>query len=538
MKRPLPSSIPGAEGGAFVTTPGGLQADTEDMRESQFTSTTMKRVEFTRKARRGTGLRVKIVIPVVVMLSVIFTGVSVYWVTRNAIQQAATVPLAALDNAIVQVFPFIFVLSIFGMITGMALAFYVIAPLRHLAESVAALSSPRKDENRRSETDSGAGLVFGAPGEAVEQMVGSISSYILDGFIIDSVASGIITISQEGVITSFNPQAESILGFSAEEVKGGHYDQAFPDSPANRRFRHILRDGLEQGDTVSSIEITVLNREGKEILIGATLTPLLDEYRERLGIVLSFKDLAAVKEARAQIQRAEQLATLGSFAAGMAHEIRNPLASLQGMVELLQEDVPEENPQRDYLDRIQRNLSRLKGLTENLLSLAHPRDIQLEPTQINYVLREAVQLAKHEGHSRSVTIKENYRDDLPEILVDSEKLSRAILNILINAFQATGEWGTVTLESGSATENSPLPAGQPAAYMAIRNTGSYIPPDQRKKLFTPFYTTKDKGVGLGLAIAQQIVVAHSGQLMVESDPTDGTCFRIFLPVEGPRKESA
>jgi len=508
------------------------------MGEPQFTTTTMKRVEFTRKARRGTGLRVKIVIPVVVMLSVIFTGVSVFWVTRNAIQQATTVPLGALQGAIVQVFPFIFVLSIFGMITGMALAFYVIAPLRHLAESIAALSTAKRDENGRSETDSRAGLVFGAPGEAVEQMVGSISSYILGGFIIDSVASGIITISQEGVITSFNPQAERILGFSAEEVKGSRYDRIFPDNPTNRRFRRILRDGIEEGVTVSSMEVTVLNREENEVLIGVTLTALLNEYRERLGIVLTFKDLAAVKEARAQIQRAEQLATLGSFAAGMAHEIRNPLASLQGMVELLQEDVPEEDPKRDYLDRIQRNLSRLKGLTENLLSLANPRDIQLEPTQINYVFREAVQLAKHEGHSRSVTIKENYRDDLPEILVDSEKLSRAILNILINAFQATGEWGTVTLESGHMTEGSPLPGGQPAAYMAIGNTGSYIPPDQRKKLFTPFYTTKDKGVGLGLAIAQQIVDAHSGQLMVESDPTDGTCFKIFLPVEGPRKESA
>jgi PAS domain S-box-containing protein len=471
------------------------------------------------------------------MLAVIITGLSVYAVTKRAIQQIVPIPPDASDAAVVQVYPFIFVLSIFGLAMGLALAFYVISPLRqltNLAESASSLSATKKI--KKEQPGSGAGVVFGELGEALEQMVGSIGSYVLDAYILDSVASGVITISQEGTITSFNPQAERILGHGAEEAKGVHYDAVFPEHQSNRQFRRILHDGIEQGMTVSSVEVTVLNKEEKEVLMGATLTPLLDEDGGRLGIVLSFKDLAAVKQAQARLQRADQLATLGSFAAGMAHEIRNPLASLQGLVDLLLEDVPEEDPKRRYLNTIQRNLTRLTGLTENLLSLAHPGDVRLERTHVNDILREVMQLARHERQDRAVTTKEHYADGLPDILVDSEKLSRAILNMVINAFQATPEWGTVTLESSQAGSDSPLPKGQEAIVVAVSNTGSYIPPGERQKLFTPFYTTKDRGVGLGLAIAHQIVIAHSGQLTVESDPAHGTTFRLFLPVEGPKKE--
>ena len=502
-------------------------------------TTAARRTEFTRRARKGTGLRVKIVFPLIVMLAVAVTGFGVYAVTRSALGD--TIPEGFEHRILTRVYPLIFAMSTFGLVIGLALSYYVIAPLRQLAiriESAPPLAGTSEIKRELVEQSTGAGVVFGELGVALEEMIGSLDSYRLEGYILDSLASAMITINQEGIVTSFNQPAERILGASAAEVLGAHFDLAFSDHPVNVNFRRVLLDGIERGVSVSSLEITLLNQSGKEVLVGVSISPLRDENGEHLGIVLTFKDLAAVKQAQAQLERADQLATLGSFAAGMAHEIRNPLASLHGMVELLIEDVPEEDPKRPFLDTIQRNLTRLTGLTENLLSLAHPGEIQFEPTDINMILKDAAQLARYENREETLEIEERYQWDLAAIYADSEKLSRAFLNVIMNAFQATPASGKITIETDKVDLGSPLTGGVPSVFAAVTNTGSYISPEDRQKLFTPFYTTKARGVGLGLAITHQIVSAHSGQLTVESDPKWGTCFRIYLPVEAPQKEKA
>lgn len=484
-----------------------------------------------RSARPRLWLRIKVALPAIMMLVMFITGLTVFFITQSLFSKLSPGDTELADRASFLIQMFILGLGICGVAIGLALAFYVTAPLRQLAaqaETAAALID-QKEGARPASTD--APDVFGDLGVALERVVGSLDSYALDSYILDSLSGGIITISQEGILTSINPRAETMLGLSAEEVKGVRYDRVFPDHPSNTGLREVLRAGLEEAQTFSSIEATMLSRSGREVLLGASLTPLRDAEGKSLGIVLSFKDLAAVKHARAQIHRADQLATLGSFAAGMAHEIRNPLASLQGMVELLQEDMKPDDPKRPFVDTIQRNLLRLTKLTENLLGLAHPGERSVESTDLNTVLREAVELARHENPAKRVEVKAQFHSDLPPIEADGEKLGRAFLNILLNAFQATPEGGIITVSTGRLTGGSPLAQGQPALTAAIRNTGSYIPREARQRLFTPFYTTKDHGVGLGLAITHQIITAHSGLLTVESDPAEGTCFQVYLPLE-------
>ncbi|MDP6355928.1 MAG: ATP-binding protein [Planctomycetota bacterium] len=486
------------------------------------------------KAPKRTRLRVRVTLPVVVMLAVGVSGLVVFLIATHAIQSATELPDEAIDRAIVKVFPAIIALCVFGLAIGYGLAQYIIAPLKQLTSQAESATIKRSTSLRRKDSkktrSTAAQEVFGELGVVLEQMVGSVGSQQLDSYILDSVTSGFITINRLGIITSINPRGEDILGYEGDEVKGHHYEIILPEHPTNNAIRNVLKDGLDKGETVSSLEVIVLNSSQKEVLIGASVSPLLDEDGASLGIVLTFKDLDAVKLAQAQIQRVDQLATLGSFAAGMAHEIRNPLAALHGMVELLLEDVPPEDSKRPFLTKIQRNVTRLTALTENLLSLAHPGDVKLGSLDVNELMQEASQTARFEYNDSAVTFNENLRSGLPPIQGDSEKLGRAFLNIVQNAFQATSKWGKVTIETGLNNGDSPLPNGQGAVFVAISNTGSYIPPEDRQKLFTPFYTTKDRGVGLGLAITHQIVTAHSGVLRVESDPAHGTSFIIFLPV--------
>ena len=508
-------------------------------------STTMpeeSRGESTR-IRKGARIRIKVIFPMVVMLAVVVTGFSMFLITRVSLPGAAAAELQLTSWSIVRIFIFLFILSLFGLVIGLSLANYVTAPLQQLksrAEEAATIWLHQSDAITEQPPGSRSGStsassVFGELGHELDKMVGSLGSYVLDSYILDSITGGIMTVNQEGIITSFTPQAEHILGFRESEIKGAQFEGLFPEISTNLRFRELILSSLKGGETHSSQEVTVLSGEQKEVLIGVTVSPLRDDKGDPLGVVLSFKDLAAVKQVERQIQRAEQLATLGTFAAGMAHEIRNPLASLQGLVEMLQEDLSEDDPRHFYFDTINRNLTRLTSLTESLLGLAHPGETHLDRTDINEVVQEAIQLARHKDIQKEVEMTGEYGSGLPYILADSEKLSRAFLNLFINALEATPEGGKVSVITGAADE-SPLEDVPGSVMVAVANTGSYIPPEELQRLFRPFYTTREQGVGLGLAITQQIIQAHSGRITVESEPANGTCFRVFLPMESKQEQ--
>jgi len=364
--------------------------------------------------------------------------------------------------------------------------------------------------------------------------VGPVGNEELLSYVIDSMEGSVMTISSDGTVTSLNTVAQKLTGHDARDVVGRHFDAVFPDGPENRSLRGMIRAALDRQQTFSSVEVTAANASGQPVSLGVTISLLRGEAGRHRGIVLTFKNLAELQRLRKQIERTNQLASLGRLAAGMAHEIRNPLGSLQGLVELIQEDFTEDDPKRRYTGTILRTMDQLNALVEDLLDFSHPTMTQLEPHDVRDLVRESVQFCAFEHRGRAVALHEDYAAEPIYVRADREALARAVVNIVRNAFQAAPDNGTVAVSVRRAPEK---PGAPERVLIAIANSGSHVGPEDRDKLFTPFFTTKPQGTGLGLPIAHQIVTAHSGQIEVESAPGSGTTFNIILPVEPPVAEA-
>jgi len=356
------------------------------------------------------------------------------------------------------------------------------------------------------------------------------------GNIIDSMEGGLMTISSAGTVTSFNSVAQRTLGHEATDVVGRHFGVVFANVPENRTLREMITSALTAHRTVSSVEVEAAAADGSPVALGVTISLLRAEAGRHRGIVLTFKDLAALNQIREQVERTRQLAYLGRLSAGMAHEIRNPLGSLRGLVELMREDFPEDDPKWEYTNTILRTIDRLNTLVENLLAFCQPAVTDMEPVDVCNLTRRCVRFCAVEQGGRNISLREYYSSEPLYVLADRSSLARAIINIVRNAYQATPENGVVAVSVNGRPARLNDEPGR--AVIAITNSGSYVNPDDRGKLFAPFYTTKSDGTGLGLPIANQIITAHAGQIEVESEMDTGTTFNIMLPASSACEEAA
>jgi nitrogen-specific signal transduction histidine kinase len=224
------------------------------------------------------------------------------------------------------------------------------------------------------------------------------------------------------------------------------------------------------------------------------------------------------------MRRTDRLASLGTLAAGVAHEVRNPLGSIKGLVQLLKEDL-DDAQKRHYAEVIIQEVDRLNRVVEDLLKLAQPGSREPKTCRLNDLVRRAVILAGFEKMSKEIVLKEDYDDQIPEMKAEGERLVQALLNVLLNAVQAIPKSGEVWVKTALVKG-----ASDRRAAIEIGNTHSTIQIKDLKKIFDPFYTTKEQGTGLGLSIAHQIITFHGGKIGVESG-NDETVFTIELPIK-------
>ena len=237
---------------------------------------------------------------------------------------------------------------------------------------------------------------------------------------------------------------------------------------------------------------------------------------------------ASLREAQAEVRRSERLAALGQLTAGLAHELRNPLGTMKTSAELLQRQVPEGNPIAvEMAGYIVEEVDRTNSLITRFLDFARPQHMRMEKGDLAELLDRTVAQFERDksGRAASVSIMKNYSPDIPPVEFDAQLLERALLNLVVNAAQASPPEGVVTVKS-RRVETS---AG-PAVEIAIIDRGSGIDPKHLESIFNPFFTTKPEGVGLGLAIVSKIVDEHGGRVTVESTPGEGSVFRVYLPV--------
>ncbi|HVB34818.1 MAG TPA: ATP-binding protein [Patescibacteria group bacterium] len=221
-----------------------------------------------------------------------------------------------------------------------------------------------------------------------------------------------------------------------------------------------------------------------------------------------------------QMSRAEHLATLGELAAGLAHEVRNPLAGISGAVDIIGRELPPSSPHRLIAGEVQQEVRRIHSLLTELLDYARPKPCDIHSADLNATIEHCVQLARQQVVSRPIEVV-FAAGDLPPVAHDPFQIERLILNLLLNAFQAIPKEGTVTI--GTASEKG-------FALIAVRDTGTGISAEQLPNIFRPFFTTKRQGTGLGLSLSRRIVEQHGGHIEVHSKPGQGTEFLIWLPL--------
>lgn len=320
--------------------------------------------------------------------------------------------------------------------------------------------------------------------------------------ILESISDGVIAVDNSGRITAFNQAASQILGFPPEDVIGCPFRDIFRREFAVPAGRHVmeLRTKDDRTVTVSERDSSLSDREGR-----------------RIGTVKVFQDLTEIRELRSRMRRKERLAAIGEMAAIVAHEIRNPLGGISGFASLLARDLKTDEPRLRLVEKILQGTRDLERLVEGLLEYTRPIQLRLRWTNCADQVDAATGFI--ELNSRPIQITNEVPRDL-HIMADPDRLRQVFLNILLNAVESISQAGEIRIYAEVDTQH---------VRILFADTGCGMTPEQMERVFSPFYTTKEKGTGLGLAVAAKIVEAHSGTLSVTSKPGEGSTFCVCIP---------
>ena len=345
--------------------------------------------------------------------------------------------------------------------------------------------------------------------------------------IVRSISSGIFTADATGVLTSFNPAAQELTGYTAGQVVGRAWREIFnwhPNQPSDEATAGAL-------PAMTRFEVECKNANGNRLVLGMTVSPLY-EQREEHGLVGVFKDLTQIRELEAEMRRKEWLANLGEMSAGMAHEIRNPLGALAGAMQMLRKESTADATDRRLMDIAIREATRLDAIITEFLQYARPPELDLAEHNINKILAETMDLVQHEARIRKrITIATSLAVGPLVVQVDQNQMRQVFWNLATNAFDAMPDGGQLTISTGCRHVDAAGRSGD-IVEIAFQDTGEGIAQDNLDKIFLPFFTTKKEGSGLGLAAVHRIVDLHGGWIKVESQPQRGTRFVVCLPRSG------
>lgn len=364
-------------------------------------------------------------------------------------------------------------------------------------------------------------------------MHADLSGYALT--VLDSVGDGVIVVSREGLVTLMNPAAEEITGRSRRQMLGSSFAEAFSSEP-------VLVDMVERtaasGVSLSDQDNVVLAPSGRVIPANATTFPLLRPDGEAIGVILTLRDLMSIRELEAAVRQADRLSTLGTLAAGLAHEVKNPLGGIKGAAQLLERELDPDSDLLEYPRVMIKEAERIDRIIRQLLDLASPRGPRYQPVNLHMVLGDIILLQREAAGSREVAISTGFDPSIPPIMADEAQLTQVFLNLIRNAIEAMHDGGRITITSRVLAEYH-LTRNESRSRMVaveVADTGPGIALENLPKVGTPFFSTKDGGTGLGLAICQKIVAEHRGMLKIDSKPGQGTRISVLLPlIQSPSK---
>jgi two-component system sensor histidine kinase AtoS len=437
----------------------------------------------------------------------------------------------------------VIILGVGGAVAAMV-ADRIVSPVRQLARAADAVSRGELEQRIEPATTDEIGRLAEAFNHMTAQLlqqrtaledahaslsqrfaeVADLKSYT--DSILTSLTTGVVTIDLDGRVVTLNPTAELLTGFFAGEAVGHYCTEVFASIG---EMSDVLMETLTSRAPIAGVTLTLTRRNGVAVPVELSTAPLKGSDGKDLGVVGLFRDLTAERALEHRLQRSDRLAALGTLAAGLGHEIKNPLTSILTFSRHLARRFGDEAFREKFQNVVPRELERINEIVERLLELARPARLRFTVVELPELLDRVVELYGNQIETKQTTVVREYARDVMTIHADESAIYRVFVNLVANSLEAMGPQGHLTLRLGWA-ESARRRSTHARVRIEIEDTGPGIPPLERDRIFNPFYTTKEGGTGLGLAITHKIVEEHGGTIDVASTPGVGTTFRVVLPV--------
>ena len=329
-----------------------------------------------------------------------------------------------------------------------------------------------------------------------------------------------------------------MTGIAGADALGKNIRSVFFDNPT---VVGQLEKTLASGRSYSDYEADLVVRHGPQHPVGLVTSMLTDDEGRPFGMILTIRDQAGVRDLKERMRRADRLATLGMIAAGIAHEVKNPLVGIRGAAQLMRSELVSDvntgvgKSLTEYSDVILREADRLNNVLEGILDFTRIKPREMKASNIHSILDRVLLLNEENARQRGVVLARLYDPSLPDVYGSEDQLIQVFLNIIKNAVEAMPKGGKLTVVTRMSDLFTTVQSdGKKYQLMVVKvsDTGRGIKPEHVQDIFTPFFTTKDRGVGLGLALSYQIVQEHLGTIRVESQENEGTTFSVYLPLAG------
>jgi len=350
---------------------------------------------------------------------------------------------------------------------------------------------------------------------------------ILNETIINSITSGLIALDGENTIILFNPAAEQMFGIRASEATGHKIDKALPAlKPYLPGLQTVMQKTVKRPPPF--VDLPFLKPDGEKIHLRLSVSPLQLSWVEQKGNILVFQDMREIMQIEAEMKKVEGLAMVGELAAGIAHEIRNPMASISGSIQMLRDELKADDVNRRLMDIISREISRLNRLVNNFLLFARPKRANMRAFDLNHLISESLELFKNSQHwTGKMKVLTDFCDSI-SLESDPEQIKQVLWNLFLNACEAMPDGGAFYVTTHLRSNGSQSCHEQ--VKISVRDTGNGFDASVLKQVFTPFFTTKEEGSGLGLAIVKRITEGLHGEVYGSNHPHGGAEINIILPI--------
>ena len=336
--------------------------------------------------------------------------------------------------------------------------------------------------------------------------------------VVENMPIGLVALDTEKQVMSCNQTAEEFLRIISAEITGNPADEVLPDE-----FIDLINE-LDQTKSNIEREIEIELKDGLKAPIDVSASILEDDIDSFLGYIILFRDLTEVQTLKKEVERSRRLASIGRLAAGVAHEIRNPLSSIKGFATYFGERYKDSSEDRKTAEIMVHEVERLNRVISQLLEFAKPVNIKKENISLGKIIQHSIKMIERSALDKNIDIQMNVPSGLPEIAVDSDRINQVFLNLYLNSIEAMENGGTLSVTVSHDMELQRLK-------IEIEDNGKGIDQKDLANVFDPYFTTRQSGTGLGLAIVHRIIESHNGEVRIESEPGKGTSVIIYLPVD-------